>query len=143
MNTMEIIPTKVVEKKEFPTIEDGVYQGTLVEVESEKGTIKNNGKDKEVDVCFLYFDVKYKEDKESVKLRFRGYLPATEGNKLGKALIALGYKDFTKELLVKTLIDTKASVFVEQYATKDKEGKDIVRNIITKIKPLIEEEIVA
>lgn len=139
---MKEIPTRIPQKKEFVVIEENLYPAELVRIEQDKGVIKKNGEaDKEVDVCYLYFDIKYAHDKEKVTLRHKCYLPATPNNKLGKALMAMGYDDFTKPINVKVLIGKRVRVFVEKYKTKDLEDKEVVRNTVTKVKPLEEQVI--
>ena len=129
------IETKINQKYELVKIPEGMYQATLKEikdggkktfaVKNKDGTTAKNddGTDqtKEVKKLLFLFEVSYNPALTPVRLAFGCYPPATEENKLGQALLAMGIKIDGKPLSSEALLGKMAKVTVENYKRKVKD----------------------
>ena len=108
-----------------PKIDEGIYTGTLEEVqefESEYGK----------GLRFIYVI-----EGKDVKITHLCSIPQTvhPETKLGRLFIAHGF-DLGGELSVEQLIGTKAKVMVEDVKKKDRDGNDTVFSGISKVKKI-------
>lgn len=116
--------TKDVPEFERPKIDEGLYTGTLDEIqefESEYGKGLR-----------LIYKI---EDKDNVKVTHLCSIPKETHpeTKLGKILIAHGL-ELDGEVDIENIIGTKAKVMVEDVTTKDRDGKEIVFSGVSKVK---------